>query len=75
LSPKRADFKRKYGKQLSGWRKSAHLIKVPLLIDPNTGAELFESADIVRYLFETYQDGPTVQESFWDYGKNDKKSR
>jgi glutathione S-transferase len=27
---------------------------VPYLIDPNTGTELFESADIVRYLEETY---------------------
>ena len=27
---------------------------VPYLIDPNTGREMFESADIVRYLEETY---------------------
>ena len=27
---------------------------VPYLVDPNTGAEMFESADIVRYLDETY---------------------
>ena len=27
---------------------------VPYLVDPNTGVEMFESADIVRYLEETY---------------------
>lgn len=27
---------------------------VPYLIDPNTGAEMFESADIAAYLYETY---------------------
>ncbi|MEO8876409.1 MAG: glutathione S-transferase N-terminal domain-containing protein, partial [Polyangiaceae bacterium] len=27
---------------------------VPFLVDPNTGKEMFESADIVRYLNETY---------------------
>lgn len=29
----------------------------PWLIDPNTGVEMYESDDIVRYLFETYGDG------------------
>jgi glutathione S-transferase len=27
---------------------------VPYLVDPNTEAAMFESADIVRYLEETY---------------------
>lgn len=27
---------------------------VPYLADPNTGTEMFESADIVRYLYDTY---------------------
>ena len=27
---------------------------VPYLADPNTGTAMFESADIVRYLRETY---------------------
>jgi glutathione S-transferase len=27
---------------------------VPYLVDPNTGVEMFESADIVRYLDRTY---------------------
>jgi glutathione S-transferase len=30
----------------------------PYLVDPNTGKSLFESDDIVRYLFANYGDGP-----------------
>lgn len=33
---------------------------VPYLADPNTGKEMFESADIVRYLEETYAESPRV---------------
>lgn len=29
-------------------------MQVPYLVDANTGAAMFESADIVKYLFETY---------------------
>ena len=29
----------------------------PYLVDPNTKREMYESSDIVRYLFETYGDG------------------
>jgi glutathione S-transferase len=29
----------------------------PYLVDPNTGREMYESEDIVRYLFTTYGDG------------------
>ena len=29
-------------------------MQVPYLLDPNTGVQMFESADIRRYLFETY---------------------
>jgi glutathione S-transferase len=29
-------------------------MQVPYLVDPNTGREMFESADIVRYLNDTY---------------------
>jgi glutathione S-transferase len=29
----------------------------PYLVDPNRGVEMYESDDIVRYLFETYGDG------------------
>lgn len=42
-SPSRAAFIRRSGKMM-----------VPYLVDPNTGAEMFESADIVRYLNATY---------------------
>lgn len=31
----------------------------PYFVDPNTGERLYESADIVAYLFETYADGAT----------------
>jgi glutathione S-transferase len=27
---------------------------VPYLVDPNTGREMFESAEIRKYLYETY---------------------
>jgi glutathione S-transferase len=30
----------------------------PFLVDPNSGQQLYESADIVRYLFETYGQRP-----------------
>ncbi len=30
----------------------------PYLVDPNTGAEMYESMDIVKYLFETYGQRP-----------------
>ncbi len=43
-SPRREAFVMRSGKMM-----------VPFLADPNTGCELFESADIVSYLRETYQ--------------------
>ena len=42
-SPRRDAFVKRSGKMM-----------VPYLIDPNTGAEMFESADITRYLEQTY---------------------
>jgi glutathione S-transferase len=42
-SSKRAAFKARSGKMM-----------VPYLVDPNSGKEMFESADIVRYLESTY---------------------
>ena len=42
-SSKRAEFTRRTGK-----------MRVPFLVDPNTGTEMFESADIVAYLEQTY---------------------
>ena len=29
-------------------------MQVPYLVDPNTGVSMFESADIRRYLYDTY---------------------
>jgi glutathione S-transferase len=46
-SPKRDEFAKRSGKMM-----------VPYLVDPNTGAEMFESADIVRYLERTYAESP-----------------
>ena len=31
----------------------------PLLVDPNTGTTMYESVDIINYLFATYGGGPT----------------
>ena len=42
-SPRRAAFTERSGRMM-----------VPYLVDPNTSIEMFESADIVRYLEETY---------------------
>lgn len=44
-SPKRDEFVKRSGKMM-----------VPWLVDPNTGKSLFESADILSYLEETYAD-------------------
>jgi len=45
-SPRRAELVARGGK-----------MQVPYLIDPNTGREMYESDDIVRYLYATYGDG------------------
>jgi len=42
----RAEVKRRGGKAM-----------FPYLVDPNTGEEMYESNDIVRYLFDQYGDG------------------
>jgi glutathione S-transferase len=42
-SAQRADFEARSGKMM-----------VPYLVDPNTGTAMFESAEIVRYLEDTY---------------------
>jgi glutathione S-transferase len=43
----RADVKRRGGKE-----------QFPYLVDPNTATEMYESDDIVRYLFESYGTAP-----------------
>jgi glutathione S-transferase len=45
-SPKREAFVKRSGK-----------MQVPYLVDPNEGVEMFESADIARYLEQTYAGG------------------
>jgi glutathione S-transferase len=46
-SPKREALQARAGK-----------VQVPYLVDPNTGSEMFESDDIVAYLYERY--GPNA---------------
>jgi len=72
---KRQEFVSKFGDRISSVRKAIGLIQVPFLIDPNYEIEKFESDEIVKYLFETYQTGPTVNESFFDYGKDELKQK
>jgi glutathione S-transferase len=57
----------------SGQRFRQELVKrggkaqFPYLVDPNTGVEMYESLDIVAYLFETY--GPGELPLKWKAGK------
>lgn len=44
----------KKGKTREAFVARSGKMMVPFLIDPNTGKEMFESADIVRYLNDTY---------------------
>jgi glutathione S-transferase len=52
--PKRGDRFRPRVKELGG------KYQFPFLVDPNTGRQLYESADIVAYLRETYADRATA---------------
>jgi glutathione S-transferase len=52
---KRQEFQMKFGKKYPKWRQKLHLIQVPLLIDPNTEKEIFESEKIKQYLLKTYR--------------------
>mmetsp|Transcript_43428 Transcript_43428/g.93030 ORF Transcript_43428/g.93030 Transcript_43428/m.93030 type:complete len:310 (+) Transcript_43428:161-1090(+) len=63
---KRKDYRRRFGDKLSSIRKATFstTVQVPLLIDPNTGVEMLESADIVKYLYTTYQEGPPVLDTW-----------
>jgi glutathione S-transferase len=36
-------------------------MQVPYLVDPNTGAQMFESAEIRRYLYSTYAQDPMLR--------------
>ena len=63
----RRQFQEKYGHLLSSVRRGIGAVQMPFLRDPNTGAEVLESADIVRYLYETYQDGAMCNETWLDF--------
>jgi hypothetical protein len=64
---KRSEFRALFGKQLPEWRRRAGLVMVPLLLDPNTGVQKFESRDILLYLRATYQVGEAPYETVADY--------
>jgi len=51
---KRVEFRSRFGGKYPEWRQRLNLIQVPLVIDPNTGTELFESRRIKKYLVDTY---------------------
>jgi len=51
---KRQEFHIRFGKKYPKWRSRLGMIQVPLLIDANTGREVFESDDIKTYLVNTY---------------------
>jgi len=51
---KRQEFQIRFGKKYPKWRSRLGMIQVPLLIDANTGREVFESDDIKTYLVNTY---------------------
>lgn len=53
-STKRKEWIQRFGDQLSAGRKMVGLIQIPLLEDPNTGKNLLESCDIVKYLYAEY---------------------
>ncbi len=46
--------KKDTGRNRARLLKRTGRVQVPYLIDPNTGTEMYESADIIRYLEETY---------------------
>lgn len=65
---KRETFRVQHGHLLSPARKAIPgVVQVPLLVDPNTGTTLVESADILTYLYATYKRGEAPDESWADY--------
>jgi glutaredoxin len=47
-------------------------LQFPFLIDPNTGVQMYESMDIVAYLFKTYSNKPLPLK--WQFGSLQKAS-
>lgn len=72
---KREQFKKDHGAKFSTqWlRNLLGFVQVPYLVDPNTGAEMFESSAIVEYLVKKYETKPVENESWLEYGIDDKK--
>ena len=66
-------FRKKYMSHLSSSRRMVggllkkNIVKLPFLVDENTGIEMSESAEIVQYLMKTYRKGDSVNESMFDY--------
>ncbi|CAE8673212.1 unnamed protein product [Polarella glacialis] len=68
---KRLLFRQMFGDGLSTARRmsGATTVQMPFLEDPNTGVKMLESADIIQYLYSTYQDGPASTETWCDFTK------
>jgi len=73
-SGKRSQFAKTFDKQAD--KRGLNLLswtKVPLLVDPNRNTNLFGAAEAVKYLFDTYQSGPVVEDRFWGQARAEKK--
>eukprot|EP01068_Selenidium_serpulae_P012465 Selendium_serpulae@DN5823_c1_g1_i4.p1 len=64
-SVNRKPFREAHKKQLSSTRNRLSMCKIPLLKDPNTDVEIFDSISIVRYLQDTYQEGHVCFNESW----------
>jgi len=72
-SEKRKAFTIENKCKLSAARLKLGLVKVPFLKDPNTGTELFESTEIVKYLHATYKTGDVPPENWFNFSTAGKK--
>lgn len=51
---KRSEFQIRFGKKYPAWKQKVGALQLPLLIDGNTGTELFKVGEIEKYLNNTY---------------------
>lgn len=75
---KREDFRGQYEKFFGqkALRDKLGLVQVPMLKDANAGiTELFESAEIVKFLINRYQTVPPPPVNWLQYGSEDKKTQ
>lgn len=63
---KRTAFAKEHAEVLSASRTKFSLIKVPFLRDPNSNVQLFESAEIIKYIQAKYQTAPVPRETWLD---------